>query len=38
MQGKVTDAKTLAGALWLQKTLNGAWSLEWQSCESLAIR
>jgi ADP-ribose pyrophosphatase len=38
MQGKVTDAKTLAGALWLQNTLNGSWPLEWQSAESLAIR
>jgi ADP-ribose pyrophosphatase len=37
MQGKVTDAKTLAGALWLQNTLNGAWALEWQSSESLSI-
>lgn len=27
--GKVTDAKTLAGALWLQNLLSGAWSLEW---------
>jgi ADP-ribose pyrophosphatase len=38
MQGKVTDAKTLAGALWLQNTLNGSWALEWQSSESMAIR
>ena len=29
-QGKVTDAKTLTGALWLQNVLSGAWSLEWQ--------
>jgi len=28
-QGKVTDAKTLAGALWLQNVLSGAWLLEW---------
>ncbi len=28
--GRVTDAKTLAGALWLQNVLNGAWSLDWQ--------
>lgn len=28
-QGKVTDAKTLAGALWLQNVLSGAWSLDW---------
>lgn len=36
MEGSVTDAKTLAGALWLQNTLNGKWSLPWQSVESLA--
>jgi ADP-ribose pyrophosphatase len=30
MEGKVTDAKTLAGALWLQNVLNGAWVLDWQ--------
>ena len=29
--GKVTDAKTLAGALWLQNTLSGAWPLRWQA-------
>jgi ADP-ribose pyrophosphatase len=28
-QGKVTDAKTLAGALWLQNVLSGAWPLDW---------
>ena len=36
MQGQVTDAKTLAGALWLQNTLSGHWDLKWQSTESLA--
>lgn len=35
MQGKVTDAKTLAGALWLQNTLAGSWDLHWQSEQSL---
>ena len=30
MEGKVTDAKTLAGALWLQNVLSGAWILDWQ--------
>jgi ADP-ribose pyrophosphatase len=35
MQGKVTDAKTLAGALWLQNTLSGNWALQWQSADSL---
>jgi ADP-ribose pyrophosphatase len=29
--GQVTDAKTLAGVLWLQNTLSGAWPLEWQT-------
>lgn len=36
MEGKVTDAKTLAGALWLQNTLNGNWNLPWQTVASLA--
>lgn len=31
MEGKVTDAKTLAGALWLQNVLSGAWALDWQT-------
>jgi ADP-ribose pyrophosphatase len=31
LEGRVTDAKTLAGALWLQNVLSGAWALEWQS-------
>ena len=29
--GTVTDAKTLAGALWLQNVLTGAWTLDWQT-------
>lgn len=29
--GTVTDAKTLAGALWLQNVLSGAWKLDWQT-------
>lgn len=29
--GRVTDAKTLAGALWLQNVLSGAWTLDWQT-------
>ena len=29
--GKLTDAKTLTGLLWLQNHLSGAWSLEWQT-------
>jgi ADP-ribose pyrophosphatase len=27
--GQVTDAKTLAGALWLQNVLHGDWKLDW---------
>ncbi|GAC1533077.1 MAG: NUDIX hydrolase [Ramlibacter sp.] len=27
--GRVTDAKTLTGALWLQNVLSGAWTLDW---------
>jgi ADP-ribose pyrophosphatase len=34
-EGQVTDAKTLAGALWLQNVLSGSWDLQWQSAESL---
>lgn len=30
-EGKVTDAKTLTGALWLQNVLSGTWPLEWQA-------
>lgn len=29
--GRVTDAKTLTGALWLQNVLAGAWELSWQA-------
>lgn len=32
--GKVTDAKTLTGALWLQNVLSGAWALDWQDSPS----
>ena len=28
--GRITDAKTLTGALWLQNYLSGAWPLHWQ--------
>jgi ADP-ribose pyrophosphatase len=28
--GKITDAKTLTGALWLQNVLSGAWQLDWK--------
>lgn len=30
-EGVVTDAKTLAGAMWLQEVLSGAWDLDWQA-------
>lgn len=30
-EGRVTDAKTLTGALWLQNVLSGAWDLKWQT-------
>ena len=30
-EGKVTDAKTLTGALWLQNVLAGTWTLQWQA-------
>jgi ADP-ribose pyrophosphatase len=30
-QGKVTDAKTLTGVLWLQNVLAGHWKLQWKS-------
>jgi len=29
-EGRVTDAKTLTGALWLQNVLAGHWPLTWQ--------
>ena len=29
--GRVTDGKTLAGALWLQNVLSGAWALDWKN-------
>jgi ADP-ribose pyrophosphatase len=28
--GRITDAKTLIGALWLQNALAGAWNLDWR--------
>jgi ADP-ribose pyrophosphatase len=33
--GRVTDAKTLAGALWLQNVLSGAWTLDWRDSAGL---
>jgi len=32
--GLITDAKTLAGALWLQNHLSGQWPLSWQAAET----
>lgn len=29
--GRIQDAKTLVGALWLQNVLSGAWSLTWSA-------
>lgn len=29
--GRVTDAKTLTAALWLQNVLSGAWQLQWHA-------
>jgi len=29
-RGDITDAKTLIGLLWLQKSRSGAWPLQWQ--------
>jgi ADP-ribose pyrophosphatase len=31
MNGTITDAKTLIGALWLQNVLEGRWKLDWQT-------
>ncbi len=28
--GRITDGKTLVGALWLQNLLSGTWSLDWK--------
>ena len=35
LNGKVTDGKTLTGALWLQNVLSDAWPLEWTSAISM---
>lgn len=34
LEGRVTDAKTVAGVLWLQNVLSGAWPLDWQAHET----
>ena len=33
--GRITDAKTLTGALWLQNVLSGAWDVIWQTPQPL---
>jgi len=30
-EGRITDAKTLTGLLWLQNHLSGDWPLTWQA-------
>ena len=30
--GRLIDGKSLAGLLWLQNVLSGAWSLDWSGC------
>ena len=32
--GQITDAKTLAGILWLQNVMSGAWELNWETVTS----
>lgn len=36
--GRVTDAKTLVGALWLHNVLDGAWSLDWQAAPESSLQ
>jgi ADP-ribose pyrophosphatase len=36
--GLVTDAKTLAGALWLQNVMSGSWALAWEQPAAPATR
>lgn len=35
--GLVTDAKTLAGAMWLQNYVSGAWPLNWMSTDASPV-
>ena len=32
--GQITDAKTLAGILWMQNVMSGAWELNWETVTS----
>ncbi len=34
-EGRVTDAKTLTAALWLQNLMSGAWTLDWQPLQAV---
>ena len=36
-EGLVTDAKTVAGMLWVQNVLSGSWSLEWTTPDTTDI-
>ena len=38
LEGQVTDAKTMAGALWLQNWQAGNWDLQWKSVQVLTDR
>jgi ADP-ribose pyrophosphatase len=38
LEGQVTDAKTMAGALWLQNWQAGNWDLQWKSVQLLTDR
>lgn len=35
--GRVTDAKTLSCALWMQNVLSGAWPLDWQPAAGAGV-
>ncbi|MEY4883472.1 MAG: hypothetical protein RIS34_1326 [Pseudomonadota bacterium] len=37
LDGRVTDGKTLAAALWLQNVLSGEWALTWHAPAALAV-
>ena len=33
-EGAVTDGKTVAGLLWVQQVLSGAWTLDWHATDA----
>jgi ADP-ribose pyrophosphatase len=37
LSGAIIDGKSLAGALWLQNVLSGAWSLDWSGRMPAAV-